>query len=201
MAIRLLLLVLLVVLFSNQAFTQDNTQANTANGQVITQVTPQTVIYRQSTVYMVGSSYSFSDSQDKFWLNFSQNVSRTGWIGPSVSISSLMFLVMSHPDNAKPDNPYKYSVHDSTTGGVGFFGNFGIIMGQASLITSAGLELSITEEQRRNRNGYRWYDTSEVTVRPVGQIGFRLPFVYQTNLDLGYKTTGTAFVSIMAPIR
>jgi hypothetical protein len=193
-------LALVVVLFSNQAFSQDDAPVTTQEDATVTHDVTASPVRTKSTSYVFGTSYSFRDSLDKFWIHFSPAVNKTGWLGPSVSISSLMIAVMTGPDGMEPYNSNSYRVHDSTTGGIGFFGNCGIKFGQGSLITSGGLEVTITEEQRRDRYGYQWNAVGKVLGRPVGMVGLRLPFISQSDLELGYKTNGTTFVSLLMPL-
>lgn len=201
MNLRLILLALLVVLFSNQAFSQDDASVAPTEDTSITHEVTSSPVRAESKSYMFGTSYSFRDSLDKFWIHFSPPVYKTGWLGPSMGVSSLMLMVMTGPDGEEPYFTHGYRVHNSTTGGIGFFGNFGIDFGQASLITSAGLELTITEEQRRDRYGYQWNAVGKVLGRPVGIVGLRMPFISQSDLEVGYKTTGTTFVSLLIPLK
>jgi len=200
MVMKLLLLSLVVVLFSNQTFSQDNAPVTTPQDAAVTHEMTASPVRTKSTSYVFGTSYSFRDSLDKFWIHFSPSVNKTGWLGPSISISSLMIVVMTGPDGKEPYDANRYRVHDSTTGGIGFFGNCGIKFGPGSLITSGGLEVTIKEEQRRDPYGYQWNAVGKVLSRPVGIVGLRLPFISQSDLELGYKTTGTTFVSLLMPL-
>jgi hypothetical protein len=199
MITRLFLLSLLFVLLPYQVFSQDDAPLATPEDTSIThEVTPKARV--ESKTYMLGMSYSFRDNLDKFWFHNSMPVKKTGWIGTTMSISSLMMLVMAGPDG-EPRYGEGHHVTSSTTGGIGFFGNCGIKFGQASLITSAGVEFLIKEEQLEGASGFQWNAVGKVLGRPVGIVGFRIPFISRSDLELGYKTTGTTFVSLLLPFK
>lgn len=156
-----------------------------------------------STMKGISVRYAQRETPGQWWVCLNQKPANSGWSGMSVEFTPQFFGRFVGSAGKVEDRPDSKDLADFRTedhmhSGASVLWNVAYKAGKASVVLGAGAMLDIYNQKKvSNVSGRHWGDEIKYRSMPVAHLSVLVPVTPDRDVELGYSTSGTAFVSLV----